>query len=118
MRKNGYGIQVAGWGADWQSGTGYLQPLIDGRFLLPVGNFNLPCVNDPVINGLFDKAAAEPDPVKAAEFYKQINQNMTENAYYLPFTFDKALNYRNPRLHNVYVHDAFGMVDFQALAVQ
>jgi peptide/nickel transport system substrate-binding protein len=118
VRKNGYGIQVAGWGADWQSGTGYLQPLIDGRFLLPVGNFNLPCVNDPVINGLFDKAAAEPDPVKAAEFYKQINQNMTENAYYLPFTFDKALNYRNPRLHNVYVHDAFGMVDFQALAVQ
>jgi len=38
-----------------------------------------------------------------------------EGAYYLPFTVDKALNYRNPRLTNVYVHDAFGMVDFQAL---
>jgi peptide/nickel transport system substrate-binding protein len=31
--------------------------------------------------------------------------------------FDKALNYRNPRLTNVYVTSAFGMVDFQALGV-
>ena len=40
-----------------------------------------------------------------------------EGAYYLPFVFDKALNYRNPRLTNVYIHDTFGMVDFQSLGV-
>jgi hypothetical protein len=30
---------------------------------------------------------------------------------------DKALNYRNPRLTNVYIQQAFGQVDFQALGV-
>jgi peptide/nickel transport system substrate-binding protein len=115
--KKGYGIMIAGWGADWQSGTGYLQPLIDSRYILPNGNFNLPEISDPAIDGLFDQAAAETDPNKAADLYKQMNEKVMEGAYYLPFVFDKALNYRNPRLTNVYIHDAFGMVDFQALGV-
>jgi peptide/nickel transport system substrate-binding protein len=115
VHKNGYGLIVMGWGADWQSGYGYLQPLVDGRVILPNGNNNFSEVNDPEINALFDKAAAEPDPQKAADVYKQINQKVTEQALYLPITFDKALNYRNPRLTNAYVHDAFGMIDFQAL---
>jgi ABC-type amino acid transport system permease subunit len=54
---------------------------------------------------------------KAAEIYSQINHKIMEGAYYLPFVVDKALNYRNPRLTNAYVHDAFGMLDFQALGV-
>jgi peptide/nickel transport system substrate-binding protein len=40
-----------------------------------------------------------------------------DGAYYLPFVFDRALNYRNPRLTNVYVHQGLAMVDFQALGV-
>jgi peptide/nickel transport system substrate-binding protein len=117
VKAKGYGVIVAGWGADWQSGTGYLQPLVDSRYILKNGNFNFGMTNDPSIDALFDKAAAEPDPTKAAEFYKQINQKVMEGAYYIPFTYDKALNYRNPRLTNVYEHDAFGMIDFQALGV-
>jgi peptide/nickel transport system substrate-binding protein len=117
VHKQGYGIMIAGWGADWQSGTGYLQPLIDSRYILPNGNFNLPEISDPAIDGLFDQAAAETDPNKAADLYKQMNEKVMEGAYYLPFVFDKALNYRNPRLTNVYIHDAFGMVDFQAIGV-
>jgi peptide/nickel transport system substrate-binding protein len=115
VHKNGYGLIVMGWGADWQSGYGYLQPLVDGRVILPNGNNNFSEVNDPEINALFDKAGSEPDAQKAADYYKQVNQKVTEQALYLPITFDKALNYRNPRLTNAYVHDAFGMLDFQAL---
>jgi peptide/nickel transport system substrate-binding protein len=40
-----------------------------------------------------------------------------DGAYYLPIVADKALNYRNPRLTNVFVQEAFGEVDFQALGV-
>jgi peptide/nickel transport system substrate-binding protein len=40
-----------------------------------------------------------------------------DGAYYLPFVVDKALNYRNPRLTNVYEDLALNMVDFQALGV-
>lgn len=117
VHKKGYGLMVAGWGADWPSGTGYLQPIIDANFILPNGNFNLPEINDPQIQQLFAQTAVESDPVKAAALYTQMNKIVMEGAYYLPVTYDAALNYRNPRLTNVYIEQAYGMVDFQALGV-
>ncbi|MEV8509321.1 ABC transporter substrate-binding protein [Actinoplanes sp. NPDC051475] len=117
VHKKGYGIMIAGWGADWPSGTGYLQALVDSRFIQKNGNYNLAEVADPAIDGLFDQASQETDLTKAQDLYKQVNTKVMEGAYYLPFVFDKALNYRNPRLTNVYIHDAFGMVDFQAVGV-
>lgn len=117
VHKKGYGIIISGWGADWQTGTGYLQALADSRYIADNANYNLPEISDPTIDALFDQAGLETDPAKAAQLYTQINQKVMEGAYYLPFVFDKALNYRNPRLTNVYIHDAFGMVDFQAVGV-
>ncbi|MET0418590.1 MAG: ABC transporter substrate-binding protein, partial [Actinoplanes sp.] len=117
VKQKGYNIIISGWGADYPTGGGYMQPLADGRFIVKNGNFNRSEINDPAINGLFDQAAAEVDPAKAAAIYTQINQKIMEGAYYLPFVVDKALNYRNPRLTNAYVHDSFGMLDFQALGV-
>ncbi|AGL21448.1 ABC transporter substrate-binding protein [Actinoplanes sp. N902-109] len=117
VHKKKYGIIIGGWGADWQTGTGYLQAIVDGRYITKNGNYNLPEINDKSIDGLFDQAAQSTDPSANADIYKQINQKVMEGAYYLPFVFDRALNYRNPRLTNVYIHDAFGMVDFQALGV-
>jgi peptide/nickel transport system substrate-binding protein len=117
VHKKGYGLMIAGWGADFPTGYGYLAALADGRFLVKNGNYNLPEINDTTINGLFDQALAEPDPTKAAAIYTQINQKIMEGAYYLPFVFDRALNYRNPRLTNVYEHQGLAMVDFQALGV-
>jgi len=117
VHKKGYGIMSAGWGADWQTGYGYLQILIDGRNILPSGNNNYAELNDPEINSLIDKARAEPDAKKAADIWAQINEKVMATATMLPYIYDKALNYRTARLTNVYVHSAFGMLDFQALGV-
>jgi peptide/nickel transport system substrate-binding protein len=117
VHKKGYGIMSAGWGADWQTGYGYLQILIDGRNILPSGNNNYAELNDPEINSLIDKARAEPDAKKAADIWAQINEKVMATATMLPYIYDKALNYRTQRLTNVYVHSAFGMLDFQALGV-
>ncbi|MET0422515.1 MAG: ABC transporter substrate-binding protein, partial [Actinoplanes sp.] len=115
VKKRGLGILITGWGADYPTGAGYMQPIADSRFITKNGNFNRAEIKDPSIDALFDQAAAEIDPAKAAEIYSQINHKVMEGAYLLPFVVDKALNYRNPRLTNVFVHDSFGMVDFQAL---
>jgi peptide/nickel transport system substrate-binding protein len=115
VKSKGYGIIIGGWGADYPTGAGYMQPLSDSRFIPKNGNYNLPEIKDPTIDALYDQAAGETDPDKAATLYSQINQKIMEGAYYLPFTVDKALNYRNPRLTNAYVSNAFGMIDFQAL---
>ncbi|WP_354642399.1 ABC transporter substrate-binding protein [Kitasatospora camelliae] len=117
VHSKGYGLIVAGWGADFPNGAGYMQPLMDGRFITATGNSNYPETKDPEVDALFDQASAEKDPAKAAEIYKKINHKVTDSAVYLPIVADKALNYRNPRLTNVYINDAFGEVDFQALGV-
>jgi peptide/nickel transport system substrate-binding protein len=117
VKAKGYGIIIGGWGADYPTGAGYMQPLADSRFIPKNGNYNLSEIKDPSIDALFDQAQLETDPAKAAEIYSQINHKIMEGAYYLPFVVDKALNYRNPRLTNAYIQEAFGMLDFQALGV-
>ena len=117
VHSKGYGLVVMGWSADYPAGSAFLQPLVDGRLIVPNGNYNYAEVDEPEINGLFDRAAAERDPAKAAELYKQINHKVVDGAYYLPMVAERALNYRNPRLTNVFVNEAFGQIDFQALGV-
>ena len=70
-----------------------------------------------VINSLIDQAKKESDVNKAAQIWTQIDKKVAELAVYLPFVFDKALNYRNPRMTNVFVNGYFGMWDFSALGV-
>ncbi|MFE2285635.1 ABC transporter substrate-binding protein [Streptomyces sp. NPDC059443] len=117
VKTKGYGIIVMGWGADYNSGSGFLQPLVDGSFILPNGNNNYTMINDPEINGLFKTAAAAATPDAAAPFYTQINQKIMEKALYLPINFDKAFVYHNPRLTNVYFNDSMGKIDLATLGV-
>jgi len=117
VAKKGYGIMNAGWGADYPTGFGFLDVLVDGRLILPSGNNNYSELNDPEINSLIDKAKAESDPAKSAEIWGQINAKVMDTATQLPYVNDKALNYRNPRMTNVFVQEYFGMWDFSTLGV-
>nr|WP_308401430.1 ABC transporter substrate-binding protein [Streptomyces sp. AP-93] len=117
VKNKGYGIIVMGWGADYNSGSGFLQPLVDGKFIAPNANNNFSMINDPEINGLFKTAAAAATPEAAAPFYTQINQKVMEKALYLPINFDKAFVYHNPRLTNVYFNDSMGKIDLATIGV-
>ncbi|NBM17147.1 ABC transporter substrate-binding protein [Streptomyces sp. GC420] len=118
VKDKGYGIIIMGWGADFPSGQGFLQPLVDGRFILESGNNNFSELDDKAINELFDKALLETDPQKAGEYYKQINEKVSEAAVYLPFTHEKNIIWRSSRLTNVYTADAYnGRYDYASLGV-
>ncbi|MFC9295288.1 ABC transporter substrate-binding protein [Streptomyces sp. NPDC057011] len=118
VKEKGYGIIIMGWGADFPTGQGFSQPLVDGRFILQSGNNNFSELNDPAINGLFDKAIAETDPAKAGDIYKQMNQKVSEAAVYLPFVYDKTITWRSDRLTNAYTSDAYnGRYDYASLGV-
>lgn len=56
--------------------------------------------NDPKIDELFDKGAAESDPAKRAEYYAELDTILSGEAYYIPlfhktmlFAWDKDLNF-------------------------
>ncbi|MCX5194235.1 ABC transporter substrate-binding protein [Streptomyces sp. NBC_00249] len=117
VKKKNYGIIVMGWGADYNSGSGFLQPLVDGSFIAANANNNYTMLDDPEVNGLFDKAAAAATPDAAAPFYTDINKKIMDKALYLPINFDKALVYHNPRLTNVFFNDSYGKIDLATVGI-
>ncbi|WP_253914348.1 ABC transporter substrate-binding protein [Streptomyces mayonensis] len=119
VKDRGYGIILMGFAADFPTGQGFLRPLVDGRFILESGNNNYSELDDPEINDLFDDAIAERDPVRAGRIYHQINRQVSENAVYLPITYEKIMMWRGPRLTNAYTSDAyFGRYDYVSLGVE
>ena len=53
VHANGLGIIIAGWGADWPSGFGFLSQIVDGGAIAPSGgNYNQMELNDPAVNEL------------------------------------------------------------------
>ncbi|MGW2056458.1 ABC transporter substrate-binding protein [Streptomyces sp. NPDC001840] len=119
VKDRGYGIILMGFAADFPTGQGFLRSLVDGRFVLESGNNNYSELNDPEINALFDDAIAERDPVKAGIIYQQINRKVSENAVYLPITYEKIMMWRGPRLVNAYTADSYyGRYDYVSLGVK
>ncbi|MCF3142069.1 ABC transporter substrate-binding protein, partial [Streptomyces platensis] len=118
VRKRGYGIVLASWGADFPTGQAFWRPLVDSRMLLPSGNFNQSEVDSPTLDKLLDKAVAEADPNRAAETYEEINHKVSGEAYYLPFIYGKYVSWRSPRLTDVHVADVYGGYDYARLGVR
>ena len=117
VKAKGLGILIGGWAADFPTGYGYLAPLAMSTFIAQSGNYNLPEIKDPAIDAAFTKGLSEQDANAAAQDYSNANHLVMDGAYYVPFVFDKALNYYNPRLTNVYFNQALAMVDFSQLGV-
>lgn len=118
VKKRGYGLVMTGWGPDFPTGQGFSQPLIDGRFIEPNGNYNVSETNDPKINKLFDDALKETDPDAAGEIYKKINHATSDIAAQMPFIYEKNFTWRSSRLTNAYSTAAYnGRYDYVSLGV-
>ncbi|MFR9797088.1 ABC transporter substrate-binding protein [Streptomyces sp. MS06] len=119
VEKKGYGIIIMGWGPDFPTVQGFGLPLWDSKYILQSGNNNYALIKDKSIDGLFDSYVKELDNSKKTEIATEINHKVMEGAYYLPFTFEKFINWRSTRLTNAYTSDAYnGMVDFVNLGVK
>nr|WP_237519801.1 ABC transporter substrate-binding protein [Streptomyces sp. HUCO-GS316] len=119
VKKKGYGIIIMGWGADFGSVQGFGLPLWDGKYILESGNNNFALIDDKKINGLFDTYVKTQDDAGKLQIAKDINHAVMDGGYYLPFVFEKFVNWRGNRLANVYTSDAFsGMYDFVNLGLK
>ncbi|WP_255952100.1 ABC transporter substrate-binding protein [Streptomyces odontomachi] len=119
VKKRNMGIIILGWGPDFPSVQGYGLPLWHSSYILPNGNNNYALINDKGIDGDFAKFTTESDPAQKAATARDINHKVMEGAYYLPFVFERFINWRSDRLSNVYTTDAYsGMYDFISLGVK
>jgi peptide/nickel transport system substrate-binding protein len=118
IKKNGYGIALAGWGPDWPAPYGFFENIIDPRKILPQGNSNYGACSDPKITNLINKALKQPTPQAEFPFWQQVDQTVLRDACAAPFTYDKALDLFSSRLTNVYIEPDFGIVDLRTVGVE
>ncbi|WP_053739880.1 ABC transporter substrate-binding protein [Streptomyces sp. NRRL WC-3618] len=119
VKKKGYGIIIMGWGADFSSVQGFGLPLWDSKYILESGNNNFGLIKDKAIDGLFDQYNTTLDDAGKAKIATEINHKVMEGGYYLPFVFEKYINWRSNRLANVYTTDGYsGVYDFVNLGLK
>ncbi|MFD7875508.1 ABC transporter substrate-binding protein [Streptomyces sp. NPDC059766] len=119
VAKKGYGIIIMGWGPDFPSVQGFGLPLWDSKYILDSGNSNYALIKDKTIDGLFDQYVTTLDDAGKTKISTEINHKVMEGAYYLPFVFEKFINWRGSNLANVYTTDGYsGMYDFVNLGLK
>ncbi|AWT45619.1 MULTISPECIES: ABC transporter substrate-binding protein [Streptomyces] len=119
VQKKGFGIIIMGWGADFPSVQGFGLPLWDSKYILESGNNNYALIKDKSIDGLFDQYNKTLDDAGKTQIATQINHKVMDGAYYLPFVFEKFINWRSSRLANVYTTDGYsGQYDFVNLGLK
>ncbi|GAB3664000.1 ABC transporter substrate-binding protein [Actinocorallia lasiicapitis] len=113
VHDNGVGLMFMAWAADWPSGFGFLQQVVDSRVIKPSGNTNLQETNLPEVDTLLDDAAKNPD-IKAREAnYTKIDQAVMEDAGIIPLVYAKLLLFRPANVTNVAVTAGYGgMYDY------
>ncbi|MER6396390.1 MULTISPECIES: ABC transporter substrate-binding protein [unclassified Kitasatospora] len=106
-KEKNIGLMMMQWGADWPTGYGFLQQIVDGRAIKEAGNSNLASLNDPAINKLLDDAAVNTDKAAREKIYAEIDKKVMEQAVYVPLTYFKVFLYRSDTATNVVSTSAF-----------
>jgi peptide/nickel transport system substrate-binding protein len=118
VKKEGLGIIVYGWGADWPDGFGFLQQIVDSRVIRDTGgNTNLG-VSVKAVDDLLDDALKETDTAAREKLWAQIDRKVMEEAQVLPGVWAKSLLYRPENLTNVFVSIGYQMYDYVTLGVK
>jgi peptide/nickel transport system substrate-binding protein len=106
------GLMMMAWGADWPTGYGFLDQVVDGKAILASGNTNLSELNNPQINSQLDAAIQNTDGAAREKAWGDIDKAVMDQAVIVPLTYRKDLLYRPPNATNVTVQPSYGMYDY------
>ena len=66
------------------------------------GTFNVSRISNPEIDALLDEARVSLDSERRNEIYIQVNQILSEEAYYIPLYFSASMLVYNPDLQGAH----------------
>ncbi|WP_018350752.1 ABC transporter substrate-binding protein [Longispora albida] len=112
-------LTFASWLPDWSNGSSVIQPNFDGR-LIPkdktqTGNLNFAQLNDPEINKRIDAAMAEPNLDKQYVMWGELDEEIQKRAPIIPVYHPKILRLHGSKVHNAFLHPAWGEADISAM---
>ncbi|MEE4540767.1 ABC transporter substrate-binding protein [Streptomyces sp. V4-01] len=111
------GLMMTAWGADWPTGYGFLDQIVDGSAIKPSGGNNLQELNDPAINKALSDAISNTDAAARTQAWGQIDKMVVDTATVVPLIYRKNLLYRPASATNVTITQAYlGMYDYLLLS--
>ncbi|MEU8973664.1 ABC transporter substrate-binding protein [Streptomyces monashensis] len=111
------GMMMSAWGADWPTGYGFLDQIIDGSAIKPSGGNNLSELDDPKINAALKAAISNTDAAARTKAWGDIDKMVQDNASIVPLVYRKNLLIRPTSATNVTVTQAYlGMYDYLLLS--
>jgi peptide/nickel transport system substrate-binding protein len=118
VAKNGYGLVLATWTADFPTPSSFLMPLVDGRSIRSVGNTNYARLNSPDINKLIDAARAATDPAAAQAAWRKVASAARASSAYLPLAETRVQLVAGQRLRNGLVMQPYSGYDLATAGVR
>lgn len=111
------GMMMMAWGADWPTGYGFLDQIVNGAAIKPSGGNNLMELNDPKINKALTDAIANTNSADRTKAWGDIDKMVMDNASVVPLVYRKNLLLRPASATNVTVTQAYlGMYDYLLLS--
>ncbi|MEU8790160.1 ABC transporter substrate-binding protein [Streptomyces sp. NPDC048643] len=111
--KNNIGLIMMQWGADWPSGYGFLQQILNGSAIGASGNTNLSQYDNKEVNSLLEKAIGTQDDTARNSLYTEIDKKTMDDAVLVPLTYFKVLLARPKYATNLVSTAAFsGQYDY------
>lgn len=118
IQKQNIGLMMMQWGADWPSGYGFLQQILNGKAISQSGNTNLSLYDSKEVNDLLSKAIATQDTGERNSLYTQIDKKTMDDAVVVPLTYFKVLLGRPQNYTNLVSTAAFsGQYDYLNIGV-
>ncbi|WP_372497034.1 ABC transporter substrate-binding protein [Streptomyces shenzhenensis] len=116
--KQNVGLMMMQWGADWPSGYGFLQQILNGQAISQSGNTNLSQYDNKTVNDLLAKAIGTQDDTARNTIYTQIDKQTMDDAALVPLTYFKVLLARPTTFTNLVSTAAFsGQYDYLNIGV-
>ena len=78
-----------GWGADFFAAQSFIDPLFNGKNIVPSGNVNTAEVDDPKLNAADRRGdGRSPTPRKAAKAWGDLDKEVTNQSYFITWLWD------------------------------
>jgi peptide/nickel transport system substrate-binding protein len=112
VQSHDLGLMMMAWAADWPTGYGFLEGILDGSQIKASGNSNLSELNDPKVNSMLTGAIANTDNAARIKAWGDIDKAAMQDAPIVPLLYRKDVLFRPDSATNVDVNPAYGMYDY------
>jgi peptide/nickel transport system substrate-binding protein len=90
-----------GWGKDFFDAQSLLDPVFNGKNIVPVGSVTWSYIDDPELNAALDIAVGETNPQQRAKLYGELDRTVTGAAYVIPWLWDNQINLESANVKGV-----------------